>query len=250
MKIAVISDTHMGRPPAWLDGVYARWLEPADHLVHCGDITSPETWSYFMQHKSFLCVRGNCDWDQRLVDELEPMLTAKVGGLTLGRDPRLGVPGPRCRSRWPRPSGRITTWSCYGHTHRRDWSVVEGVQLCNPRLPGRVRLPGRGHRGPTTAPWRANSSTPSDSGIIHGSEPDEGLGNPSRLLKSFQPQVACIRVNGPRVCQYASLTLLRPAIEMPRRLAVSWSVGEPCFGRSADYSGRSLFLRHSNQPST
>ena len=131
MKIAVISDTHMGRPPAWLDGVYTRWLEPADHLVHCGDITSPETWSYFMQHKSFLCVRGNCDWDQRLVDELEPMLTAKVGGLTLGVThgwgPRSQVPVKVAQA-----FGPDYNLVCYGHTHRRDWSVVEGVQLCNP----------------------------------------------------------------------------------------------------------------------
>lgn len=131
MKIAVISDTHMGRPPAWLDSVYARWLDPADHLIHCGDITSPETWSYFMQHKSFLCVRGNCDWDQRLVDELESMLTASVGGLTVGVThgwgPRSQVPVAVARAFGPEYD-----LVCYGHTHRRDWSVVEGVQVCNP----------------------------------------------------------------------------------------------------------------------
>ena len=131
MKIAVISDTHMGRPPAWLDHVYARWLEPADHLVHCGDITSPETWSYFMQHRSFLCVRGNCDWDPRLADELEPMLTADLGGLTLGVThgwgPRSQVPVAVARAFGPEYD-----LVCYGHTHSRDWSVVRGVQLCNP----------------------------------------------------------------------------------------------------------------------
>ncbi len=131
MKIAVISDTHMGRPSAWLDRVYRTWLEPADHLVHCGDITSPEIWSYFMQHKSFLCVRGNCDWDQQLVDQLEPMLTASVGPITLGVThgwgPRSQVPITVAQA-----FGSGYDLVCYGHTHKRDWSVVEGVRLCNP----------------------------------------------------------------------------------------------------------------------
>jgi len=45
MQIAVISDTHMDAPPHWLDAVYAKWLAPADHLVHCGDITTFTAWS-------------------------------------------------------------------------------------------------------------------------------------------------------------------------------------------------------------
>lgn len=131
MQIAVISDTHMGDPPQWLDRVYAKWLEPADYLVHCGDITSPATWSFFMQHRRLLCVRGNCDWDPVLNRELEPMLTAQVGpltvGVTHGWGPRSQVPFKVAQAFGPEYD-----LVCYGHTHKRDWSIIDGVQVLNP----------------------------------------------------------------------------------------------------------------------
>lgn len=131
MKIAVISDTHMGTPPAWLDRVYEQWLGSADYLVHCGDITSPETWSYFMQHDNFICVRGNCDWDPQLVDQLEPMVTAQVGPLTLGATHGWG-PRPQVPVKVAQAFGPEYDLVCYGHTHKRDWSIIDGVQLLNP----------------------------------------------------------------------------------------------------------------------
>ena len=131
MKIAVISDTHMGTPPAWLDHVYDTWLGPADTLIHCGDITSVAAWSYFMQHERFICVRGNCDWDPQLVDQLEPMVTARIGnvtvGITHGWGPRSQVPIKAAQA-----FGPGYDLVCYGHTHARDWSVAGGVRLCNP----------------------------------------------------------------------------------------------------------------------
>jgi len=130
MLIAVISDSHMGTPPSWLDDVYARWLAPADFLIHCGDITSVSAWSYFMQHPNFLCVRGNCDWDPSLAD-LKPALTAQVGpltvGVTHGWGPRSQVPVKVAEA-----FGPDYDLVCYGHTHARDWSVIGGVRLVNP----------------------------------------------------------------------------------------------------------------------
>ena len=131
MQIAVISDTHMGTPPSWLEAVYARWLGPADALVHCGDITSFATWSYFMQHDNFLCVRGNCDWEPQLADQLEPMLSTRLGplrlGVTHGWGPRSQVPVKVAQA-----FGPGYDLVCYGHTHARVWSVINGVQLLNP----------------------------------------------------------------------------------------------------------------------
>jgi len=131
MLIAVISDSHMGRPPVWLDAAYAKWLAPADHLVHCGDITSPATWSYFLQHPSFHCVRGNCDHDRQLVDELEPMLTASLGPLTVGVTHGWG-PRSQVGLAAARAFGPGFDLVCYGHTHIRDWAVLDGVRVCNP----------------------------------------------------------------------------------------------------------------------
>jgi len=131
MKIAVISDTHMGTPSEWLDQVYTTWLAPADILVHCGDITSPATWSYFMQHDNFFCVRGNCDWDPQLVDQLSPMISTQIDDLTLGVTHGWG---PRSHVAYTvaEAFGPGYDLVCYGHTHRRDWSRLGGVQLVNP----------------------------------------------------------------------------------------------------------------------
>jgi len=131
MKIAVISDTHMGDVPAWLDQVYAKWLGPSDYLIHCGDITSPQAWSYFMQHDKFICVRGNCDWDPQLVDQLDHMATVQIGPLTVGATHGWG-PRPQVPVKVAEAFGTGYDLVCYGHTHRRDWSVVQGVQLLNP----------------------------------------------------------------------------------------------------------------------
>jgi len=131
MKIAVISDTHMAEPASWLGAVYDKWLAAADVLIHCGDITSFETWSYFMQHDNFVCVRGNCDWDPQLAEQLEPMLSTELGpltvGVTHGWGPRSQVPLKVAEA-----FGPGYDLVCYGHTHARDWSVRGGVQLLNP----------------------------------------------------------------------------------------------------------------------
>jgi len=131
MQIAVISDTHMGTPPQWLDAVYSRWLASADVLIHCGDITSIATWSYFMQHPHFLCVRGNCDWDPQLAQQLEPTLSAQVGPLLIGAAHGWG-PRSQVSVAVARAFGPEYDLVCYGHTHIRDWSVVEDVRVVNP----------------------------------------------------------------------------------------------------------------------
>lgn len=131
MKLAVISDTHFTKTPAWLDRVFTTWLEPADFLFHCGDIISFDTWAYFLQHENFHAVRGNCDWDQKLVDMIKPMETLEVGGLTVGLTHGWG-PRPQVADRVAEAFGSDYDLICYGHTHKRDWSMKNGVQLCNP----------------------------------------------------------------------------------------------------------------------
>lgn len=84
-----------------------------------------------MQHPNFICVRGNCDWAPQLVDQLEPMVSVKLGAMTLGVThgwgPRSQVPVKVAQAFGPEYD-----LVCYGHTHARDWAVREGVQLCNP----------------------------------------------------------------------------------------------------------------------
>ena len=121
----------MGNPPVWLDAVYEKWLAPADALIHCGDITSVATWSYFMQHENFICVRGNCDWDAQLVDQVKPVQSVLLGSLKIGVTHGWG-PRSRVPLKVAEAFGPEYDLVCYGHTHKRDWSVVAGVQLLNP----------------------------------------------------------------------------------------------------------------------
>jgi len=91
-----------------------------------------------MQHPSFTCVRGNCDWEPALVEQLNPMEHTTLGSLTVGVTHGWGS-----RSQVPvkvaQAFGPEYDLVCYGHTHIRDWSVVEGVQLVNPGSLGQSR---------------------------------------------------------------------------------------------------------------
>ncbi|WP_243544859.1 metallophosphoesterase family protein [Pseudodesulfovibrio tunisiensis] len=131
MLIAAISDTHMGQPPAWLDRVYDKYLASADVLLHCGDITSFSTWSYFLQHPNFTAVRGNCDWDPQLADSLDTSATLEIRGLTIGMTHGWG-PRPQVSVKVAQAFGASYDLVFHGHTHQRLWQVIEGVQICNP----------------------------------------------------------------------------------------------------------------------
>ena len=61
MRAAVISDSHLSRPNAFFEAVYAEHLAPADYVIHCGDHTGQSLWSYLIQHPGHISVAGNCD---------------------------------------------------------------------------------------------------------------------------------------------------------------------------------------------
>lgn len=138
MILAVISDTHLSHPAPWLERVYEKHLASADVVIHCGDVTGYPVWSYLMQHPRFYCVQGNCDWEPQLASELEPRLSIELEGFSVGAchgwGSRSGVP-----ARVAEAFGTEYDLVCYGHTHARDWSVVQGVQLLNPGSLGEFR---------------------------------------------------------------------------------------------------------------
>ena len=90
-------------------------------------------------------MRGNCDWDPQLVDILEPTATARLGDLTLGVTHGWGSRS-QVSFKVAQAFGPGFDLVCYGHTHARDWSVLEGVQLCNPGSLGEDGISGRRHR--------------------------------------------------------------------------------------------------------
>lgn len=130
VKIAVISDTHLYSPQPWLEKVFSKHLAHADVLLHCGDITTFSVWQIFCQHPNFTAVLGNCD-EWRLSDELRPAESLKIDGLQVGMvhgwGSRSGVP-----ARAAEHFGPDYDLVCYGHTHIRNWDVINGVRMINP----------------------------------------------------------------------------------------------------------------------
>lgn len=130
MRLAVLSDTHLGEPSPWFEEVYARHLAGADLLLHCGDATGFSLWSFLVQHPNFLAVAGNSD-----AYDLAATLPQKV---------ELPLPGIRATAvhGWgPRPGlaeriarvfvGRYDL-VFFGHSHAAEDVVYDGVRLINP----------------------------------------------------------------------------------------------------------------------
>lgn len=127
--LAVISDTHLHDPAPWLEQAFERHLAPADALIHCGDFTGYQVLKFLRRHPNFTAVLGNCDL--QLSGELEPTASLTLGRVRIGAAhgfaDRAGTPGRIARAL--APSHELV---CYGHTHRRDWSLALGARLLNP----------------------------------------------------------------------------------------------------------------------
>lgn len=131
MKIAVISDTHAYEPTPWMEAVYQTYLEHADILVHCGDMTGPSLWSFFMQHPNFYAVAGNmCDWD--LFQNLEQKVSFTAGGLTVGVVHGWGQDRTGLSRRVAESFGPGYDLICFGHTHKPEWVRHDGAWVVNP----------------------------------------------------------------------------------------------------------------------
>ncbi|BBD08832.1 metallophosphoesterase family protein [Desulfovibrio ferrophilus] len=140
MKIALISDTHATGPTPWMQAVYDRYLAKADLLLHMGDMTSKELWSFFMQHPGFHAVAGNMD-EWSLSGELETRLSMTVeGGLRIGMMHGFGLSGRPLSGAVAQAFGPDYDLLCFGHTHEPAWIDYDGVRVANP---GSLRETGK-----------------------------------------------------------------------------------------------------------
>lgn len=139
MKIAVLSDTHLSSPTPWFGDVYARYLAPADAVIHCGDIAGYAMLEYLEGLPNFHGVSGNMD-EMRIQEELPPTRILELEGFRIGLTHGAGA--------WGDAASVVTSWFapgldliCFGHTHVYEWRLIDGTRVLNP---GSAGLPRKG----------------------------------------------------------------------------------------------------------
>ncbi len=132
MQIAVISDTHMTEPNAWFDQFYTTHLEPADALIHCGDITGKEMYWYLQNHKKFYAVAGNMD-AFGMGHDLPTTLSLSLGGKKIGVAHGFGY-GSRSGLGFSVAAafGQDYDLILYGHTHIAEVEHFYSTTIVNP----------------------------------------------------------------------------------------------------------------------
>ena len=130
MKVGIISDTHgLLRPEA------VELLRGSDHIIHAGDIGSPEIIPALEQIAPVTAIRGNVDtqpWARRFA-ETE---VVELGGLHI-----YVIHDANAMDLNPRAAGFAAVIS--GHSHQPKQEIKDGVLYFNPGSAGlrRFRLP-------------------------------------------------------------------------------------------------------------
>jgi hypothetical protein len=130
MKIAILSDTHIEKPSPWFEDVFARYLDDADILVHCGDAVGVKMHEYMLQHPKLRQVAGNMD-EWALSSQVPPTLSFRAGPLNIGV-----VHGWGARhdlgARVAHALGEKYDIVLFGHAHKREWTDYGHVKVLNP----------------------------------------------------------------------------------------------------------------------
>jgi len=136
VKIAVISDTHIGDrvrdfAPCFLDK-----LGEFDAVIHCGDITTADALHRLQNTaKSFYGVCGNMD-DSIISTELPQSKIFTLANLDIGLMHGWGSPNnlgkrvlERLQNEYPKIDFDIVL---FGHSHRPFDKIINGVRVLNP----------------------------------------------------------------------------------------------------------------------
>jgi putative phosphoesterase len=130
VKIAVISDTHLPTPTPWLEKVFAEYLQDADLLMHCGDITGEQTLAWLdASHPNFLPVAGNMD--AHTLPHLPGARRFEYRGLHIGLAHGYGFKGGMA-AKLHRDFGPGLDLICFGHTHVYEFTRLDTTWMCNP----------------------------------------------------------------------------------------------------------------------
>lgn len=136
MRVVALSDTHTR--PALVRQVMARLaplLEGAQHVLHAGDVTSPELLSALGAHAPVTAVAGNMD-PPELRGALPEETVLTLDGVRFGLVHGWGAPQDLPRRVWERFAdtdgvSRVDVL-VFGHSHRPHVETRDGVLLVNP----------------------------------------------------------------------------------------------------------------------
>ncbi len=121
MKIGIISDTHLRKPTPELCQLQRTVFADVSMILHAGDLTELEVLEAF-SGKEVVAVSGNMD-SNNVMNQLPPKKILEIKGFRIG-----------LTHRPTKPAGAFDGVDAivYGHTHRPDNQVKEGVLFFNP----------------------------------------------------------------------------------------------------------------------
>lgn len=131
MKIVIVSDNHLDTQALTL--IRERHLREADLFIHCGDSQLPFN---HPKLEGYLVVRGNCDFDQNLLnDRVENLTSQDRLFVTHGHLYDVKYSLQRLYYKACELEANIV---CYGHSHCIGAEMIEDILFINP---GSVMLP-------------------------------------------------------------------------------------------------------------
>jgi uncharacterized protein len=135
LRIAVLSDTHIGRRSATLPPDFLKLLSSFDRIVHCGDFVSIDVCNTLENAAEFFGVCGNCDpWEIHEVlptNRIVEIAGFKIGivhgwGSADGLEERIMA---LFESTYPAKKPDIIL---FGHSHKPTDITIDGIRLLNP----------------------------------------------------------------------------------------------------------------------
>ena len=136
MRIAVLSDTHVGQQLSVFPTEFLRRLLDFDAIIHCGDYTASETVDMLNEaSSSFFGVRGNMD-DEKIRNHLPEEIIIELGGIKVAVTHGWGAPNglaekvlEKIREKYPTKKPDIIL---FGHTHIPSNQTIDGIRVINP----------------------------------------------------------------------------------------------------------------------
>jgi uncharacterized protein len=130
MKVLIMSDSH--GLTTEIDEITNRHLDETKLVIHCGDSELSKEHS---ELRLFKGVKGNCDLDSELPNELIEDLNGKTLYMTHGHLFNVKASLMNLKYRALEVNANIV---CFGHSHIAGAEMIDGILFINP---GSVRLP-------------------------------------------------------------------------------------------------------------